>query len=167
MWVEGQEEERTGGNSGERNSLEDTALWVLAEVEMRRGRRWRARSGRYRCHNPWPHFKNHAPVRDRSAMLGVVLVRCWGVAGVDGHVNVQAAFLFVDGVADGLVLSIVRVGPALIVGQAAIFLLGAIVVQAKSVCAVGGIAAEFRAVGDGRCAVDDDSCGWVGDFGAE
>lgn len=100
-------------------------------------------------------------------MFGVVIVRRWGVAGVNSHINVQAAFLFVDGVADVLVLAIVRVGPALEVGEAAVFLLGAIVVQAKTICAIGGVAAELRAVGDGRCAVDDNSCGWVSGFGAE
>jgi hypothetical protein len=90
-------------------------------------------------------------------MLGVVIVRRWGFADVDGHVNVQATFLFVDGVADGLVLAIVRVGPAFVVGEAAIFLVCAIAVLAKTVCAVIGIAAELRVVGDCRCAVDDDS----------
>lgn len=71
----------------------------------------------------------------------------------------QATFLFVDGVDDGIVLAISRVGPALVVGEAALFLVGAIVVLAKTVCAVSGVVAELRAVGDCRCAVNDDRGG--------
>ncbi len=92
-------------------------------------------------------------------MLGVVIVRRWGFADVDGHVHVQATFLFVDGVADGIVLAIFRVGQALVVGEAAVFLVCAIVVLAKTVCAVSGVVAELRAVGDCRCAVNDDRGG--------